>query len=113
MKLLIIDDNAKIRKMLNEILSSTFDEIHEHDDGLGAERAYSEHRPDYVLMDIKMKNLDGISATRDILKKHPDAKVIMITHYNDPEIKKESFIAGAMKFINKENLAELTSFFDD
>jgi two-component system response regulator DegU len=112
MKLLIVDDNPKIRKMLREILSSKFEEIYEHHDGLGAEETYDKIQPDYVLMDIKMKHTDGISATKNILQKFPRAKIIMISHYNHPDIKENAFVAGAMKFINKDNLTELLKIFN-
>ena len=111
MKLLIIDDNKPIRQMIKDILENKFEHIYEHHDGLGAEEKYTECMPDFVVIDIKMKNVDGIQATKNIIKKYPQSRIIVISQYSDEETINESYSAGAIKFISKENLTDLIDFF--
>ncbi len=63
MKLLIVDDNASVRRVIRGIVASLADDIHECADGEDALAAYIAHSPDFVLMDIAMEKLDGIAAT--------------------------------------------------
>ena len=66
MKVLIIDDNPKMRTFIRQVLTETSTEIYECTDGQWALQAYREYRPDWVFMDIKMNLKDGITATREI-----------------------------------------------
>jgi len=59
------------------------------------------------LMDIKMKRMDGIKATMNIKLKFPEAKIIMVSQYNDKSIIEESFKSGAVEFVSKENLMRI------
>ena len=111
MKLLIVDDNVKIRNVIKDILNSTFDEIIEHDDGEFVERVFSKEKPDYILMDVKMNRIDGITATRNILSYDSSAKIIIISQHNDDQTIDEAYAAGAIKFFGKENLTNLVQFF--
>ena len=63
MKLLIVEDNAGIRRVLRRILAGTASTIWECADGSEALAAYEEHRPDIVLMDLRMTHVDGLTAT--------------------------------------------------
>lgn len=111
MRLLIVDDNPKIRKMIKEILSIKFDEFSEHNDGEGAAEKYQKVMPDWVVMDIKMERVDGIKATKEILKENPAAKIVIVSHFADKETQREAISAGAKLFISKEYLTELTEVF--
>ena len=97
--------------MIKEILSIKFDEFIEHNDGEGASEKYQKVMPDWVVMDIKMEGVDGIKATKEILKKNPAAKIVIVSHFADKETQKEALNAGAKLFISKENLTELTEVF--
>ena len=110
-KILIVDDNPKIREMIKEILSNKFDEFIEHNDGEGALSKYTKFKPDWVVMDVKMKNLDGIKATKEILTKFPAARIVIVSHFSDKDTQREALRAGAKIFIGKENLTELTDVF--
>ena len=111
MKLLIVDDNPKIRKMIKEILSIKFDEIIEHNDGFGASGLYKTAQPDWVIMDVKMERMDGIRATEEILNFSPSARIVIVSHFSDMETQRQALKAGAKAFISKENLTELTEVF--
>jgi CheY-like chemotaxis protein len=104
MKLLLVDDNDRIRKMMRSIYSPHLDEVIECDDGEAAVLAFDGNNPDWVVMDIKMKEMDGIEATEKIITSHPDAKVIIVSQYNDESTIDAVKNAGAVEFVSKENL---------
>lgn len=107
MTLMIVDDNASIRKMVREMCSEYFETIYECSNGLEALNNYEISFPDFVLMDIKMPVMNGINALKEIMATHPDAKIIMITQFDDKEIENEAMNFGAYGFLLKENLTEL------
>ena len=58
-------------------------------------------------MDIEMKTLDGISATRQIKRTFPDARIVMVTEYDNDDWREEARRAGACEYVLKENLFAL------
>lgn len=104
MKLLLVDDNDRIRKMMRSIYSPHFDEIIECDNGESAVRAFEITNPDWVVMDIKMKEMDGIEAATRIIAANPDARIIIVSQFNDESTKDAAKSAGAVGFVSKENL---------
>jgi CheY-like chemotaxis protein len=110
MKILIVEDNEQMRCLIKCLVSNVSDlahEVFECSDGSEALAAYAQHQPDWVLMDIKMAHTDGIAATRQITTAFPDARVIIVTDYDDMELRKEAREAGAIEYIVKEDLLEL------
>jgi CheY-like chemotaxis protein len=110
MRILIVEDNAKIRKMLKNTLSRAFpDDLHflECEDGLAAVDMYRRFLPDWVLMDIQLHNTDGLLATQQITTDYPQAKIIIVTSYDEPEYRIEAQNAGACDYVLKENLSTL------
>lgn len=107
MKLLIVEDNAEMRRLIAKIVRGPSNTIFECGDGADALPAYREHLPDWVLMDIKMGEVDGISATRQIIGQFPDAKIAIVTDFKNAGLREEARAAGAREYINKENLVEL------
>jgi len=107
MKLLIADDNPVMRSILRGICNEHFTEINECEDGDEAIKAYEDQQPDWVLMDIKMKKMDGIKATSAIKTKYPEAKIIIVSQYNDKRIIEASIKSGAKEFVNKDNLEKI------
>jgi two-component system, NarL family, response regulator DegU len=107
MKVLVVDDNQKFRELLRDYLPESVDEIYECADGSQALALYNEHHPEWVLMDWQMPEKDGITATREIIAKYPDAKICLVTSYDDEVLRNESIEAGAIKFVLKRNLFEL------
>lgn len=104
MKLLLVDDNDRIRKMMRSIYSPHFDEVIECDDGEAAVIAFDGNNPDWVVMDIRMKEMDGIEATEKIITAHPDARIIIVSQFNDETTIDAVKNAGAVEFVSKENL---------
>ena len=107
MKLLIVDDSPVMRSILKGICNEHFSEINECEDGDDAIKAYEEQQPDWVLMDIKMKRMDGITATKEIKIKHPEAKIIIVSQFNDKRIIEASIKSGAKEFVNKDDLERI------
>jgi CheY-like chemotaxis protein len=105
--ILIVDDNNEIRRTIKALLANLSGQIHECGDGAAALAAYHEHRPDWVLMDIEMKPVDGITATRQIMSADPRAKVVMVTNYAEAELREAAKSAGAVAYVLKDNLVEL------
>jgi CheY-like chemotaxis protein len=107
MNLLIVEDNLKMRQMIKSIVADLAERIDECSDGGDALEIYARHKPDWVLMDIRMEKVDGISATRQIIERFDDAKIIIVTNYDDAEIRKSARQAGACGFVLKENLLKV------
>lgn len=107
MKVLVVDDDKRIRKMLVGVISDLASEIIECDDGEQALATYEIHRPDWVLMDLRMPIVDGITATRQITSVYSDAKILIITSYDSPALREAARSAGAADYLLKENLAEI------
>jgi two-component system, chemotaxis family, chemotaxis protein CheY len=104
---LIVEDSEKMRRMLRTLLAGSVSALWECHDGEDALAAYRAHHPDFVLMDIDMNAMDGITATREIRAVDPTAKVIMVTSYDQADLRDAARNAGASGYVLKENLLEL------
>ena len=107
MKLLIVDDNAGMRRLIKGLVHDLAETINECGDGAEALAAYVEYRPDWVLMDIKMERLDGFAATRQIMAAFPEAQIVMVTDYGDAKSRAAADAAGACAYVIKEDLFAL------
>jgi two-component system, chemotaxis family, chemotaxis protein CheY len=103
-KMLIVDDHAPTREWLRSRLSPLAAEIFESSDGGEAFRVYAENKPEWILMDVEMKPMNGIAATRLIKGQFPGAKIIVVSNHNEPKIREAALEAGAYRFIPKEDL---------
>lgn len=111
MKLLIVEDNSEICRLIVKIVQELSDSIFECRDGARALTAYRKHLPDWVLMDINVGSVDGIAATRQIVASFPDARIAIVTDYDDDNLRRAAREAGAREYILKENLIDLRSLF--
>jgi DNA-binding NarL/FixJ family response regulator len=103
-KVLLVDDDALVRAGLRIILSSADDlqVVGEVDDGARAVAAVREHRPDVVLMDIRMAQMDGITATAALRRLDPPPQVIVLTTFHADEQVMSALRAGASGFLVKD-----------
>lgn len=110
MKILIADDNKRVRELLKKLILFSIPKVEfvESTNGEEAVNNFFKEKPDLVLMDIAMKPMDGLQATRQILSVSPNAKIVVVTQLSENEYKQEAVEAGAIEFINKENLSVLT-----
>jgi DNA-binding NarL/FixJ family response regulator len=103
MKILIVDDNAGIRRLLRRALDEVASDLWECSDGAQTLAAYADRQPDVVLMDIRMPDMDGLAATRQIRHIYPSAKVVMVTDYDDYDLRIAAAEAGACGYTLKQN----------
>ncbi len=104
MKIVIIDDDNLVSLSLNTILSAQ-DDIEVSavgDSGQQAVKLYEEHMPDVMLMDIRMQGMTGLEAAEKILKKYPDAKILLLTTFSDDEYIVKAISLGAKGYILKQ-----------
>src|SRR5262245_32561371 len=100
-----------MRRTLRALLSPLASDIHEATDGGQAVRLFAEQQPDWVVMDVQMKPVNGLEATRAIRRRFPAARIVIVTQYDDPDLLVEAAAAGACAYILKDNLAALSQFF--
>ncbi|TAK56494.1 MAG: response regulator, partial [Bacteroidetes bacterium] len=110
MKILIVEDFKRMRTAIKKLLEQVADEFMECEDGSQSLDAYSNFNPDWVLMDISMDGMDGIQATVEIKRRFCDARILIVTEYNDPRLRAAAEEAGAYGYFLKEDLAALKKF---
>jgi DNA-binding NarL/FixJ family response regulator len=103
-KVLLVDDDALVRAGLRTILSSAADMevVGEADDGSRVVAAVRRHRPDVVLMDIRMVEMDGITATAALRRLDAPPQVIVLTTFQADEQVVSALRAGASGFLVKD-----------
>ena len=100
-RLLIVDDSRLMRTIAARLVDGMGFIIEEAENGAEAVRLYAEHRPDAVLLDITMPEMDGLTALKEIRKIDPDARVAMVTAMGQQGIVMEALHAGARDFVLK------------
>lgn len=100
-KILVVDDAEFLRVRISKMLVGDGYEVIEAENGLLALNAYKAQKPDVVLMDITMPEMDGLTALREILSADPNAKVIMLTALGQESVVLEAIKSGAKDFIVK------------
>lgn len=107
-RVLLVDDQELVRSGLRRILrrKDGFSIVAECSDGDEVPAAVDEHRPDVVLMDLRMKRVDGITATRDLASRGDHPPVLVLTTFDDDELLSGSLRAGAAGFVLKDSAAE-------
>ena len=108
-KYLVVDDHAGFRHSLRDFLPGDPVELIECEDGTGALKAYEEHRPDWTLMDLHMPGMDGLKATQAICEQFSQAHIIILSQYDSPDLREAARIAGAMAYLQKDRLMDLSS----
>jgi DNA-binding NarL/FixJ family response regulator len=107
-RVLLVDDDELMRAGLQSVLSSddTIEVVGEAGDGRAAAEAVRQLAPDLVLMDVRMPNMDGISATRAVLATNPDVKIVILTTFEEDEYIFGALNAGASGFLLKRTSPE-------
>jgi DNA-binding NarL/FixJ family response regulator len=107
-RVLLVDDDDLMRAGLRAVLSSdaSVDVVGEAGDGRAAVESVQSLRPDLVLMDVRMPDLDGIAATREVLAASPDVKVVILTTFEQDDYIFGALNAGASGFLLKRTAPE-------
>jgi DNA-binding NarL/FixJ family response regulator len=103
-RVLLVDDHALVRAGLEELLRATdgIEVVGAAADGADAVRLAAEHQPDVVLMDLEMPEVDGIEATRRLLRSGAAAAVVILTSFSDRERILHALDAGAVGYVLKD-----------
>ncbi|HSJ58488.1 MAG TPA: response regulator transcription factor [Anaerolineae bacterium] len=103
-RVLLVDDQRLMREGLRILLEMEPDlqVVGEAGDGGPALEAYAKLVPDVVLMDVRMPGMDGVEATRRLRARWPDARVMILTTFDDDEYVFEGLRAGAMGYLLKD-----------
>lgn len=110
--LLIVEDNAAMRRLIKSVVEDLAANIYECEDGSEALAAYEQHHPEWVVMDVEMKEKDGITATREIVGSHPEANILILTRDGSDRLREQAKQAGAAKFVLKEDLISIRQIYD-
>jgi DNA-binding NarL/FixJ family response regulator len=103
-RVLLVDDQKLMREGLRILLELEPDlqVVGEAEDGEAALVAYQTHQPDVVLMDVRMPGMDGVEATWRLRERWPQARIIILTTFNDDEYVFEGLRAGALGYLLKD-----------
>ena len=108
MRIMIVDDHGIVRQGMRILLEreGDWEVVGEASDGRSAVKMAKQLRPDLVIMDITMPELNGVDATRQILAHDPNAKVVVLSIHAEPHIVRDVLSAGAMAYVLKTYLFE-------
>jgi DNA-binding NarL/FixJ family response regulator len=102
-RLLLADDHRMLREGLRRSMTDEgFDVVGEAENGEQAARMADELRPDVILMDVSMPEIDGVEATRRIKAAGSDARIIMLTMHADHDVLADAIRAGACGYLVKD-----------
>ena len=110
MNLILIDDDLLVTTALKIILEAD-PELHVIATGTSGAEAimlYDIHRPDLLLLDIRMKDMSGLDAAQQILQKHPSARILLLTTFSDDEYIVKALRIGTKGYLLKQDYAHIT-----
>ncbi len=107
-RLLIVDDQALVRQGLAQLLSldEEIEIVGQGADGRQAIDLIGSTRPDVVLMDLRMPNVDGVTAIKKIREAHPEIRILVLTTFDDDESIVTAMQAGASGYLLKDAPSE-------
>jgi two-component system chemotaxis response regulator CheY len=114
MRVLVVDDSGFMRKrIIEELRGQGHSIVGEARSGSEAVEMYKTLRPDLVTMDITMRDIDGITAAKEILGEDPKANILFLTILQDEKYKVEAEKLGAKGFINKTDHQSIARFIQE
>jgi CheY-like chemotaxis protein len=113
MKVLIVDDSESMRRLIKSFIADIASDTIECGDGREALAAYRSHRPDIVVMDVKMDGMDGLAATGQIKQEFPEARIVMVSQWEDRALREAARAVGAEAYVGKADLLPLRRLLAD
>lgn len=109
MNLIIIDDDPFVTGALKILLEANpnITVLASGSNGKEAVSLYRRHRPDILLMDIRMEEMDRLTASEQILQEYPDAKILLLTTFSDDEYIIKALLLGAKGYLLKQDYATI------
>jgi CheY-like chemotaxis protein len=107
MTLLIVEDDLRMRDVMSELFEPLFRQVVHCANAEQALQRYDVLRPDVVLMDIRLPGIDGLEATRRLVRGHPDAQIFVVTSYKEAQYRSRATKNGACGFFLKDDLSLL------
>ena len=100
-KILVVDDEETVREMLVTYLETEGYDVGTADSGVTALQVIEEFKPQVVLLDIRMPDMDGLQCLRSIMKQNPDIAVVMMSGFVSEQIARKTLEIGAFDYVNK------------
>ncbi|MCI0659441.1 MAG: response regulator transcription factor [Acidobacteria bacterium] len=100
-RVVIADDHADVLDDIRDLLEPEFKVVGTVSDGLALLSAVETLKPDVIITDISMPEMNGIEAARRITEMNPSSKVVLLTMHNDPALVEQGFAAGALGYVLK------------
>lgn len=107
MKVLIVEEHPPLRRLIKTIISEFATEVIECQDGREVLAVYQRHNPDWILMDLNLNGINGLTMVRQLKSLPGQARIVIVTDYDDDSLREAARQAGACAYVIKEELFAL------
>ena len=113
-RILVVEDSTMMRRVIMKVLKEAGHEIvGEASNGQDALNLYQELKPDLVTMDITMRGMDGITASKEIMNLDKDAKILILSNMDEERFRDEVEKMGAIGLVNKHKTDQILELVGD
>jgi len=105
-RVVLADDHPGVLKLLQRILEPSFDVVGHVNTGSALLAETPKFRPDVVVLDVSLPDIDGLDVCRELKRATPQTKVVVLTAANDADIRQKAFSVGASAFVLKYLMAD-------
>jgi two-component system chemotaxis response regulator CheY len=113
-RILIADDSSIMRKMVSDVLEAQGHQIvGSANNGREAVVLYVSQKPDFVVMDITMREVDGFTAAKEILNYDPKAQIVFFSNLNEAKCREDARQIGVKGFVNKSEPVKILAYIAD